>query len=211
MLEKTCTKCKCIKPISLFRNDYRLKSGKGSVCLDCTRKSALDRRNKDVERARQNYKKWAANNKEYDSARKMKWAKENPKSKALTDKKSYYKHREKKLESNKKYRLANIEALKEKSKQWRKKNIGYILAKNSERRAAKIKRTPPWLSQEELLAIQDIYKQARHLTETTGTTYHVDHIIPLHGLKVSGLHVLDNLRIVTAEENLKKHRKYEIT
>lgn len=80
-------------------------------------------------------------------------------------------------------------------------NRGYYNAKTAKRWAAKLERTVAWA---DLEAINDKYTTARYLTELTGEQYHVDHIVPLQGATVSGLHVEYNLRVVTAKENLSK-------
>lgn len=75
------------------------------------------------------------------------------------------------------------------------------------REIAKLHRTPSWSETKE---IEALYAEAQRLTELTGIQFHVDHIIPLQGELVSGLHVLANLRIVPAYENLSKGNKYRI-
>ena len=54
-------------------------------------------------------------------------------------------------------------------------------------------------------AIIEIYRQAVVMTRTTGRLHVVDHIIPLQGRTVSGLHVETNLRVIEHRENARKH------
>lgn len=84
----------------------------------------------------------------------------------------------------------------------------YIAAKRAEyaartikRKALKLKATPVW---SDLNKITKIYRCCKQLSEITGVKHHVDHIVPLKGKTVCGLHVEYNLRIITATENLGK-------
>jgi hypothetical protein len=67
--------------------------------------------------------------------------------------------------------------------------------------------TPKWLSNDQLYAIAELYSEAKALTIEKGFLHHVDHIIPLLGKNVCGLHVSWNLQVITALENIKKSNK----
>ena len=56
--------------------------------------------------------------------------------------------------------------------------------------------------------MNDIYEEARRLTRETGVHHQVDHIVPLQGKTVSGLHVFSNLQILTQVENVSKSNRY---
>lgn len=76
------------------------------------------------------------------------------------------------------------------------------------RRIAKLKRIPKWLTKEDHDKIKAIYKRANTLTDFTGEKWEVDHIIPLQGKKVSGLHVPSNLRVILKSENASKNNTF---
>ena len=82
--------------------------------------------------------------------------------------------------------------------------MGVVRAEGAKRRAAKIQQSPTWADQKE---IKEIYKEAVLITKATGIKHEVDHIVPLRGKNVRGLHVASNLRIITASENRKKSNK----
>jgi 5-methylcytosine-specific restriction endonuclease McrA len=69
------------------------------------------------------------------------------------------------------------------------------------------KRVPQWLTEEHWLAINAFYLEAERKTKETGIKHHVDHIHPLRGKTVSGLHVPWNLQVLTRDENLQKAAK----
>jgi 5-methylcytosine-specific restriction endonuclease McrA len=67
--------------------------------------------------------------------------------------------------------------------------------------------TPKWLSVGQKMEIRLKYRLAIELSRRTGERYVVDHIVPLQGGEVCGLHVPWNLEVVTQAENLKKSNK----
>lgn len=111
-------------------------------------------------------------------------------------------------------RYATDPAFKAKERQasltWAKNNPGKCAAIAAKRRATKLQRTPAWLSESDYALIDAKYAMARWLGEVVGIDYHVDHVIPLNGALVSGLHTPDNLAVVRATENMRKHNKYEV-
>jgi hypothetical protein len=76
------------------------------------------------------------------------------------------------------------------------------------RRSTVQRKTPSWLTMDDLWIIKEVYALAKLRTEMTGFKWHVDHIIPLRGKTVSGLHVPTNLQVIPAKVNLKKGATY---
>ena len=81
------------------------------------------------------------------------------------------------------------------------KDVAYRYRKN--------KAQPKWLSEEHKQQIREIYRRCKQISEETGVPHHVDHIIPIKGKNVSGLHVPQNLQIVTASYNMSKKNKVQ--
>lgn len=103
-----------------------------------------------------------------------------------------------------------VKASKERQKKWRQNNLEKNCAKENKRRASKLKATPTWLSKEQLQEIANEYALSKWCSEVMGTKYHVDHIVPLKGELVCGLHVPWNLRVIPAKENISKGNKYVV-
>jgi hypothetical protein len=81
-------------------------------------------------------------------------------------------------------------------------------ASSAARRAIRANATPNWLTEFDRLFIKEIYHLAQLRSKALGTKYHVDHIVPLRGEGVCGLHVPCNLQLLPAKVNLSKGNKY---
>lgn len=100
--------------------------------------------------------------------------------------------------------LKNAEKRKTYSKLYGRQNRDKITAKSAKRRASKLRATPSWLTKEQEQEIKNFYWLRQDLWLITGEEYHVDHIVPLQGKNVCGLHVPWNLQILHSKENIKK-------
>ena len=67
--------------------------------------------------------------------------------------------------------------------------------------------TPKWLTDAQKMEIRLKYRLAIELSRLTGERHAVDHVIPLHGETVCGLHVPWNLQVLTQKDNLLKYNK----
>lgn len=99
------------------------------------------------------------------------------------------------------YRAKNPDKARAFAVAYRERNRERVLAIKRESEAARKLRTPPWSDRD---ACRALYELAVRITECTGIKFEVDHIIPLLGKNVSGLHVPLNLRVIPALANWKK-------
>jgi hypothetical protein len=150
---------------------------------------------RDLENAKRLKKEWYERNKELTKERARAWHLANP---------------EKVSKKNIKHKHKNKDRLNKYNREWFANNKDKRAAYQGKRKAAQLQRTPKWLTESELRMIEAKYSLAAMLTRETGTPYHVDHIIPLQGKKVSGLHVFSNLRVIPGTDNVKKSNSYQI-
>jgi hypothetical protein len=170
-------------------------------------------------------------NKEKKKAYKKAWYEAN-KDKIKARDKAYYEanrnkqkaYREANKEKIKAQKKAHYEANKDKIKAYYEANKNKILAKNKayyeansayyiekarfRQKLLKKLQRPNWYNSK---LVNKIYNKCHKLNKIAGfIKYHVDHIVPLQGENVSGLHVQDNLQIILAGVNLSKGNKFEV-
>lgn len=118
-------------------------------------------------------------------------------------------NRELRNEKNKEWRRANPDKQKEYARKSRINNLARVYAANNKRRADKLDRTPKWITKDDLWLIKEAHELAVLRTKLFGFDWHVDHIIPLKGKTVSGLHVPTNLQVIEGKINIMKNNKFE--
>lgn len=175
---KTCTKCNEQKPLDRFSKTTKSADGYSYHCKDC-------------------------------HAKYMKEYQKRPKSKIYCSEyhKNYYaKNKEKLSLYMENWTQENKEYLREYDKKRYEENKYVYIARVAKRKAKLLKATPVWADHEK---IQMFYGFAKAMDfYNPFTKHHVDHIVPLQGKLVCGLHTHHNLQILTAEQNLSKGIKF---
>ena len=111
---------------------------------------------------------------------------------------------------DKAYAEANPEKKTKARKKWVQNNPGKDSASKALNAQKRQKRIPTWLSEDDKWMVEQAYELAAIRSKIFGFKWHVDHVIPLNGKLISGLHVPTNLQVVPWIENLKKSNKFEV-
>lgn len=157
--------------------------------------------NENRERLREYNRAYYLANRERALANVRKWQSENAERVALYKRKSREKNVEKERLNAREHYRKDPSRWRDAARRWEKKNPERTRWYVAARKARKRRATPPWLSDEDRNQMLSIYKQAVE----SGLT--VDHIIPLRGIAVCGLHVPWNLQLLTKTENCRKNNR----
>lgn len=204
---KTCRICYESKELSCFSINRSRLDGRHYNCKPC-----------DAAKVR----KWQRDNPIKLRLKQVKWIAKNGDRYRAYGRARYHADREKHLQDRKAYRAANIEKISlreavyaannrekrlEYGREWRRANHARCIALAVKRETVKRRATPSWLPKAQLEEMAAFYETATRLTRETGIRHDVDHIVPLRGREVCGLHVPWNLRVIPHDENVSKFNR----
>lgn len=109
------------------------------------------------------------------------------------------------------YNRQNPEKVRERGRLYSEKNRPKLVARAKQYVLSRERRTPAWLTLDDLRMMEQAYELAALRTKLFGFSWHVDHVLPLHGKFVSGLHVPHNLQVIPGFENRSKSNRYNVT
>lgn len=118
----------------------------------------------------------------------------------MTVKEWHIKHKDRVNEIKRAYALRHPERVKASKKRWNQANKKKILAKTLKYQTSKRNQMPKWLTKYQIKGIEQFYKDCP-------IGYEVDHIVPLNGKNVKGLHIIWNLQYLPMSENRRKSNK----
>ena len=207
MSTKQCFSCTQLKDISFFTKDSKARDGLCYYCKDCRKEQKRKHYLENKQDISYKQREYANKNKDKVKERAAVYRSKNKEVIKTKQKQIYQNNKEKRLEYGRKRYTEHKDAIKAKVKEYTIKNRHKTNAIKAKYRASKYNATPKWLTKQHLEEIKVFYKEAKKLSETTGDSYQVDHIVPLQGAEVCGLHVPWNLQILTKSENISKFNK----
>ena len=164
-----------------------------AICITCLKIQSVEWKIKNPEKYSASMRKWIVNNREIHGIRVNRWQEAN---------------KDKVKAAAKAWVIANPEKVKAKALRHIKKHPDAYTARAIASVARRAKRVPKWLTSDDRWMMQEAYNLAKLRTQMFGFVWEVDHIIPLRGAIVSGLHVPTNLQVLPKTENRSKRNHY---
>ena len=215
-----CTRCGLTKPPSEFYKATKNPSGLQSRCKECSKASNREWLAKNPGKTAEYCKRYEENNserrKELREISNAAYAKRRLELGRIREEKNREKRKaqarariaknpERHNEKGRVWREANPEKARATVNKWRQENPGLAAANAARWRKALVQATPVWADQKK---IAEFYETADGLSMLTGEWYHVDHIVPLQGKTVRGLHCEANLQVLPEVENIRKGNRH---
>lgn len=166
-----------------------------AVCVKCVMIQSTAWRLANPEKHSASTQKWIDGNRELHGTRVKRWQAAN-KDKVRADAKAWV--------------AANPEKVKAKALRHIKKHPDAYTARSVASVAKRAKRVPQWLTSDDRWVMREAYNLAKLRTNVFGFVWEVDHIIPLRGKLVSGLHVPTNLQVIPKTDNRRKRNHYSL-
>jgi hypothetical protein len=186
-LDKYCTGKPC------KRGHLAERYTKQAHCVECVKIQTNAWKLANPEKQAASMRKWIENNRDLHNMRVKRWQKANP---------------EKIKAAATLWVKANPEKVKAKTKRYIERHPAEYTARAVASVAKRAKRVPKWLTINDRWMMREAYKLAKLRTNMFGFVWEVDHIIPLRGEFVSGLHVPTNLQVIPKSENREKRNYY---
>lgn len=209
---KRCYKCAQTKTEGEFSKDKTRFDGLQPRCKSCYSayhgaryKRKPPRVFVTEEHKRDRARRWRVKNRARLNAQGTAWLEANKEEFAAYAKKWRADNAERTKPIRARWKVDNADKVREQNREHRLNNKDYYRFHARLRQATKMRATPAWA---DLNAIAAVYAEALRLSEETGILHHVDHIVPLRGKTVCGLHWEGNLQILSATENLSKGNRH---
>ena len=196
-MKQICILCKVEKDYEDFAKHKTSSSGKNSYCKECMREYSKKYRKDNKDKI----KKYLEETKE---------ERQNKNKERFTVLYSSISYKEEHLANGARWRKDRRAIYKKGQMAWRKANPIKMASYSAYHRARRKNAIPSWVSELDTFVFEEAYSLRKLRLDATGILWEVDHIIPITGRKVCGLHVWNNLQVIPAAANRSKHNKYEV-
>lgn len=198
---KLCRNCSTLRDICDFNKNAKSKDGLQAKCRPCEK--SYKQKNKD--RIAENNKLWYMKNMDKQKKSIRLWYEKNKEQSLSRSRNWYANNKDRHKEAMQRWVAENKESYMRARKEWKLKNPDRVKEINNRANKVRNRRLsfalPKWA---DIDAISKIYQQAKMMRDSLLMDVEVDHIVPISSSKVCGLHVENNLRIISREINSKK-------